>query len=129
MKRLVPVALGAGLLIAISGCDAVQEVQQTADQVGNAASTAQVCVEALRIASGFNPDTANPQAAAEKAQNAGDELAALAEKAGNTTVNQAIDDLATTMRETTVSDLTSGPADWIKQKADQVSALTRACAP
>ena len=41
MKRLVPVALGAGLLIAISGCDAVQEVQQTADQVGNAATTAQ----------------------------------------------------------------------------------------
>ena len=128
MKRLVPVALGAGLLIALGGCDAVQEVQQTADQVGNAASTAQVCVDAIRIA-GFTPDTSDPQAAVDKARSTGDELAALADKAGNTTVNQAIDDLATTMRETTVADLTNGPAEWIKQKADQVSALTKACSP
>jgi hypothetical protein len=128
MKRLVPVVLGAGLLIAISGCEAVQEVQQTADQVGNAASTAQVCVEAIRIA-GFTPDTADPQAAVDKAQSTGDELSALAAKAGDTTVNQAINDLASTMKETTVSDLTNGPAEWVKQKADQVSALTKACSP
>lgn len=128
MKRLVPVALGAGLLIAISGCDAVQEVQQTADQVGNAATTAQVCVDAIRIA-GFTPDTADPQAAVDKAKTTGDELSALAAKAGDTTVNQAINDLATTMRETTVADLANGPAEWLKQKADQVAALTKACSP
>lgn len=128
MKRFAPVVIGAGLLIALTGCDAIEGVQQTADSVSNGVTTATVCVDAIRIA-GFTPDAADPQAAVDKAKTAGDELAALGAKAADTTVNQAINDLATTMKETTVQDLASGPAAWLQRKADQVSALTKACAP
>ncbi|MET0234827.1 MAG: bacteriophage spanin2 family protein [Kibdelosporangium sp.] len=128
MKRFAPVVVGAGLVIALAGCGAIEEVQQTADSVSSGVNTATVCVDAIRIA-GFTPDTANPQAAVDKAQATGNELSALASKAADTTVNDAINDLATTMKETTVSDLTSGPAAWIQRKAEQVSALTKACSP
>jgi hypothetical protein len=128
MKRFAPVVIGAGLLIALAGCGAIEEVQQTADSVSNGVSTATVCVDAIRIA-GFTPDAADPQAAVDKAKATGDELAALGAKATDTTVNQAINDLATTMKETTVQDLASGPAAWLQRKADQVSALTKACTP
>ena len=128
MKRFAPVVISAGLLIALTGCDAVEQVQQTADSVSNGVTTATVCVDAIRIA-GFTPDAADPQAAVDKAQATGDELAAVAAKATDTTVNQAINDLATTMKETTVQDLASGPAAWLQRKADQVSALTKACTP
>ncbi|MFC0104938.1 bacteriophage spanin2 family protein [Kibdelosporangium aridum] len=128
-KRLVAGVLGGGaLIVALTGCGALQEAQQTAEGVSNAASTAQVCVEALRIAA-FNPDTANPEAAAQGAQDAGQKLQDLAGKATDTTVNQALTELSTTMKETTVSDLVNGPANWVKTKADQVSALTKACTP
>jgi hypothetical protein len=128
MKRFAPVVISAGLLIALTGCDAIEGVQQTADSVSNGVSTATVCVDAIRIA-GFTPDAADPQAAVDKAKTAGDELAALGAKATDTTVNEAINDLATTMKETTVQDLASGPAAWLQRKADQVSALTKACTP
>lgn len=128
MKRFAPVVIGAGLVIALTGCGAIAEVQQTADSVSSGVNTASVCVDAIRIA-GFTPDAADPQAAVDKAKAAGDELAALGAKAADTTVNQAINDLATTMKETTVQDLASGPAAWLQRKADQVSALTKACSP
>jgi hypothetical protein len=128
MKRFAPVVISAGLLIALTGCGAIEQVQQTADSVSSGVSTATVCVDAIRIA-GFSPDAADPQAAVDKAKTTGDELTALAAKATDTTVNQAINDLATTMKETTVQDLANGPAAWLQRKADQVSALTKACSP
>ncbi|MBP2325080.1 hypothetical protein JOF56_005465 [Kibdelosporangium banguiense] len=128
MKRLATVVLGAGLVFALAGCDAIQQAQQTADSVSSGVNTATVCVDAIRVA-GFTPDSADPQAAVDKAKATGDELTALAAKAGDTTVNQAINDLATTMKATTVQDLASGPAAWLQRKADQVSALTKACSP
>jgi hypothetical protein len=128
MKRFAPVVISAGLLIALTGCGAIEQVQQTADSVSNGVTTATVCVDAIRVA-GFTPDAADPQAAVDKAQATGDELASIAAKATDTTVNQAINDLATTMKETTVQDLAGGPAAWLQRKADQVSALTKACTP
>ena len=128
MKRFAPVVIGATLVIALTGCGAIEEVQQTADSVSNGVTTATVCVDAIRVA-GFTPDTADPQAAVDKAQASGEELAAIAAKATDTTVNQAINDLATTMKETTVQDLASGPAAWLQRKAEQVSALSKACTP
>ncbi|RSM78645.1 hypothetical protein DMH04_32775 [Kibdelosporangium aridum] len=126
-KRLLAGVLGGGaLIVALTGCGALQEAQQTAEGVSNAASTAQVCVEALRIAA-FNPDTANPDAAVQGAQDAGKKLEDLAAKATDTNVDKALNDLATTMTQTTVADLANGPANWLKTKADQVAALTKAC--
>ncbi len=43
------------------------------------------------------------------------------------TVYQALNDLATTFKETTATDVVNGSANWIKTKADQVAALTKAC--
>lgn len=120
MKRL---AIGAVLLLALTGCGVASE---TADQVGNAATTVGVCTEAVRIATA-TPDLGDPQAAADRAHEAGRELTDLAQRAANTTAGEAIGSLATTLRETTVDDLVTGPADWVKRRTDQVSALTKAC--
>jgi hypothetical protein len=128
-KRLLAGIFGGGaLIVALTACDALQDAQQTAQGVSDAASTAQVCLEALKIAS-FNPDTANPEAAVQGAQDAGKKLDDLAAKATDTNVDKALNDLATTMKETTVNDLVNGPADWLKTKADQAAALTKACSP
>ena len=123
MKRLMTAAIGGGLLLALTSCGVAAE---TADQVGTAATTVGVCTEAARIATA-TPDLADPQAAADRAHEAGRELTDLAARAANTTAGEAIDSLATTLRETTVDDLVTGPADWVQRKAEQVTALTKAC--
>lgn len=122
--RLTTTVLAGGLLLTLTGCGVAAE---TAGQVSNAASTAAVCANAVRIATA-NPDPTNPQAAADRAHAAADELTGLAAKAANTTAAEAINSLAATLRETTVDDLVKTPADWARKKADQVTALTRACA-
>ncbi len=121
--RRTTTLLAGGLLLALTGCGAAAE---TAGQVSNAASTAAVCADAVRIATA-NPDPSNPQVAADRAHAAADELTGLAAKAANTTAAEAINDLATTLRETTVDDLAQRPAEWVRKKADQVTALTKAC--
>jgi len=122
--RLITTVLAGGLLLTLTGCGVAAE---TAGQVSNAASTAAVCADAVRIATA-NPDLTNPQAAADRAHTAADELTSLAAKASNTTAAEAIDSLAKTMRETTVDDLVKTPTAWVQKKADQVAALTKACA-
>ncbi|WP_410573898.1 bacteriophage spanin2 family protein [Amycolatopsis sp. cmx-4-61] len=114
--RLITTVLAGGLLLTLAGCGVAAE---TAGQVGNAASTAAVCADAVRIATA-TPDPADPRAAAE--------LTGLAAKAANTTAAEAINGLATTLRETTVDELVKTPAEWVQRKADQVAALTKACA-
>jgi hypothetical protein len=123
MKRLTAAAIVSGLLLTFTGCCVASE---TADQVGNAATTVGVCTEAVRIATA-TPDLGDPQAAADRAHAAGRELTDLAARAGNTTAGEAIGALATTLRETTVDDLVTGPANWVQRKTEQVTALTKAC--
>jgi hypothetical protein len=123
MKRLTAAAIVSGLLLTFTGCGVASE---TADQVGNAATTVGVCTEAVRIATA-TPDLGDPQAAADRAHAAGRELTDLAARAGNTTAGEAIGALATTLRETTVDDLVTGPANWVQRKTEQVTALTKAC--
>ncbi|MEU8636442.1 bacteriophage spanin2 family protein [Amycolatopsis sp. NPDC048633] len=123
MNRVTTAAVGGALVLALAGCGAASE---TAGRVGDAATTVGVCTEAVRIAT-VTPDLADPQVAADRAQAAGRELTDLAERAGNTTAGEAIDSLATTMRETTVDDLVTGPANWVQRKTEQVTALTKAC--
>ncbi|MET9000255.1 bacteriophage spanin2 family protein [Amycolatopsis sp. NPDC004169] len=116
--------LAGGLVLALTGCGVAAE---TAGQVSNAASTAAVCADAVRIATA-DQNVTNPEAATERAHAAADELTGLAQKAANTTAAEAIDSLATTLRETTVDELVKTPAEWARKKADQVTALTKACA-
>ena len=124
--RLATAVLAGGLVLALTGCGVAQQASETAGQVGNAASSAAVCVEAVQIAT-TTPDLTNPQAAADRAHAAADELAGLASRAGDATVGEAINTLAGTLRQTTVDDLVTTPANWLQKKADEVSALTKAC--
>ena len=122
-NRLTTALLAGGLLLTLTGCG----VAETAGQVSNAASTAAVCAQAVQIAT-TTPDLSDPKAAADRAHAAAGELTELASRAANTTAADAIDTLAATLRETTVDDLVNTPAAWTRKKADQVAALTKACA-
>lgn len=121
MLRIAAAVIAGAMLL--TACGVVEDAKNTVD---NATSNVGVCADAVRIAA-FTPDTSNPQATVDKAHAAGDELAGLADRAANTSAAQAIDGLATTMRETTVKDLTSAPTAWVQKKADQVGALSKAC--
>jgi hypothetical protein len=125
-KRLAAAVLGGGLLLALTGCGVAQQASETAGQVGDAASSAAVCAEAVRITASA-PDLTNPQVAADRAHAAAGELSELASRAANTTVGGAIDTLAASLRQTTVDDLVNAPAAWLQKRTEQVSALTRAC--
>ncbi|WP_103352288.1 bacteriophage spanin2 family protein [Amycolatopsis sp. CA-128772] len=120
MKSLTVAVL---LALTLTGCGVAAE---TAGKVGNAASTAAVCADAVRIAT-TPPDLTDPKAAADRAHAAAGELEGLASRAANTTAGEAIDKLATTLRETTVDDVATGSAEWLRQRTEQVSALTQAC--
>jgi len=117
MLRIAAAVIAGAMLL--TACGVVEDAKNTASNVG-------VCADAVRIAA-FAPDTADPQATVDKAHAAGNDLAGLADRAANTSAAQAIDSLATTMRETTLNDLTSTPTAWVQKKADQVGALTKAC--
>ncbi|WP_433260533.1 bacteriophage spanin2 family protein [Actinosynnema sp. CS-041913] len=129
MRSHVAVALSAVALVAVvSGCGAAQEVAQTANSIADTATTVQVCADALSQASAIF-DPGSPEQAVDNAHAAADSLATLAASAADTTVNEAITALAATLRDVTVDDLVGRPAAWVATKADQVAALTSACAP
>ncbi|MFD1148205.1 bacteriophage spanin2 family protein [Saccharothrix hoggarensis] len=131
MRAGRPVAtflLALGLVGAVSGCEAVQQASDTANQVNQAADKATLCIEALKLA-GFTPDTADPQKAMEETQKKAQELNDLAAKAGDTTLKDAITGVSDTMSNVTVQDLDpSNFAAWSQEKLDQVAKLSNACA-
>ncbi|GAA3842413.1 bacteriophage spanin2 family protein [Saccharothrix violaceirubra] len=127
-RPVATILLALGLAGAISGCEAVQQASDTANQVGNAADKVTLCVEALKLA-GFTPDATDPQKAVEETQKKAEELNALAAKAGDTTLKDAITGVSTTMSQVTVQDLSPASiAEWSQKKLDQFNALSKACA-
>ncbi|MFD0199454.1 MULTISPECIES: bacteriophage spanin2 family protein [Saccharothrix] len=130
MRAGRPVAtllLAMGLAAAVSGCEAVQQASDTANQVGQAADKAQLCIDALQLA-GFTPNTADPQKALEETQQKAQELNDLAAKAGDATLKDAITGVSDTMSNVTIQDLDpTNFATWAKEKSDQVVKLTSAC--
>ncbi|GGP75242.1 bacteriophage spanin2 family protein [Saccharothrix coeruleofusca] len=126
--RLTAIAAACTAVVAMSACGAVQEAADTANAVADTATTVQVCADALAGATAAL-DTAAPERAVDQAHDAAVTLTDLASRAADTTVNEAIAALATTLREVTVQDLVGRPAEWVRVKADQVAALTAACAP
>ncbi|MFE9744968.1 bacteriophage spanin2 family protein [Saccharothrix saharensis] len=131
MRAGRPVAtllLAMGLAAAVSGCEAVQQASDTANQVGQAADKAQLCIEALKLA-GFTPDATDPQKALEETQQKAEELNALAAKAGDATLQDAITGVSDTMSKVTLEDLNpANIATWSQEKLDQVAKLSNACA-
>jgi hypothetical protein len=130
MRAGRPVAtllLALGLVGAVSGCEAVQQASDTANQVGQAADKATLCIEALKLA-GFTPDATDPQKALEETQKKAQELNDLAAKAGDTTLQSAITGVSDTMSKVTLEDLNpANIATWSQAKLDQVAKLTAAC--
>jgi hypothetical protein len=130
MRAGRPVAillLALGLVGAVSGCEAVQQASDTANQVGQAADKATICIEAIKLA-GFTPDATDPQKALEETQKKAQELNDLAAKAGDATLQDAITGAADTMNKVTLEDLSpANIATWVEQKSDQVAKLTAAC--
>ena len=83
-RPIATLLLAMGLAAAVSGCEAVQQASDTANQVGQAADKAQLCIEALKLA-GFTPDATDPQKALEETQKKAEELnARLTEILGRT---------------------------------------------
>jgi hypothetical protein len=120
--------LALGLAAAVSGCEAVQQASDTANQVGAAADKAQLCIDALKLA-GFTPDATDPQKALEETQQKAQELNDLAAKAGDATLKDAITGVSDTMGKVTLEDLNpSNIASWSQEKLDQVAKLSNACA-
>lgn len=86
-----------------------------------------MCTDALAQTSA-SFDAGSPEQAVDQAHTAADNLGDLVARAADTTVNEAITALATTLREVTVDDVITRPAQWLELKAQQVATLTSACA-
>lgn len=127
-RPIATVMLALGLVGAVSGCEAVQDAQNAANEVGQAADKAQLCIDALKLA-GFTPDATDPQKALEETQQKAQELNDLAAKAGDATLKDAIGGVANTMNQVTLEDLSpANIASWSQEKLDQVAKLSNACA-
>jgi hypothetical protein len=119
--------LALGLIGAASGCEAVQQASDTANQVGQAADKATVCIEALKLAN-FTPTATDPQKALEETQKKAEELNALAAKAGDATLQDAITGVSDKMSNVTLEDLNpANAAAWAQEKLDTVAKLSNAC--
>ena len=122
-SRIATTLTTAVLLGALAGC---AEIKEATDTAGNAADKASVCVKALELA-GFNPDASNPEKAVDEAQAKADELSAMAKDVGDTTLSDALNGMATQLREIPANLDPQNLADWTKQKLDAFNTLTQAC--
>jgi hypothetical protein len=126
-RPLATIMLALGLIGAASGCEAVQQASDTANQVGQAADKATVCIEALKLAN-FTPTATDPQKALEETQKKAEELNALAAKAGDATLQDAITGVSDKMSSVTLEDLNpANAAAWAQEKLDTVAKLSNAC--
>ncbi|WP_447004405.1 bacteriophage spanin2 family protein [Saccharothrix isguenensis] len=126
-RPLATIMLALGLIGAATGCEAVQQASDTANQVGQAADKATLCIEALKLAN-FTPDSTDPQKALEETQKKAEELNALAAKAGDTTLQDAITGVSDKMSNVTLEDLNpANAAAWAQEKLDTVAKLSNAC--
>jgi hypothetical protein len=126
-RPVATLVLALGLAGAVAGCDTVQQATDTANQVGQAADKASLCIDALKLA-GFTPDATDPAKAVDETKKKAEELEALAGKAADTTLKQAIQGVSEQMSKVTLDDLSPASiATWTQAKLDAVSALSNAC--
>ncbi|WP_327590681.1 hypothetical protein OHA25_29465 [Nonomuraea sp. NBC_00507] len=123
-SRFVPLAAFALCIAAAAGCG---EVNQTIDK-------AQACLEAPKIVSELGAQIANltndPQAMDKALDDAAAKLNDVADKATNTTIKQASDDLAKTLGGITVNDVNDAVDATQKvatEGAAYVEKVTKAC--
>ncbi|GAA1347081.1 bacteriophage spanin2 family protein [Saccharothrix algeriensis] len=126
-RPVATILLALGLVGAVSGCEAVQQASDTANDVNSAIDKGKVCADALVLAN-FTPSASDPQKALEETQAKADELGKLADQAGDTTLKDAINGVSDTMSNVTLNDLDpTRLADWTQKKLDQVEKLANAC--
>ena len=126
-RPVATILLALGLIGAASGCEAVQQAGDAANQVSDAADKATLCIEAIKLA-GFTPGATDPQKALEETQQKAQELNDLAAKAGDATVKDAITGVSDTMSKVTLEDLNpANIATWTQEKLDRAAKLSTAC--
>ncbi|QGK71420.1 hypothetical protein GIY23_19595 [Allosaccharopolyspora coralli] len=117
-KQLVVLALALPLTAGVAACGS--EAQQTAD-------TAQTCLEATRIAN-FTPNWNDAEQAKTEAQQKADEVAGLAEQAGDATIREHLTNVQNSLQKVADGQVKAEETGaWIQEQYRNYEALTAAC--
>ncbi|GII92230.1 hypothetical protein [Sinosporangium siamense] len=107
-RRFAPLATAALAAVLITGCGEIQEINNAVDDVQNAVGNVQACAQAVQAAgevAGKAIGQATDPAALEKTLNdAAADLQTAADKVGNTTLQEAMNDLAKSYENFSVAD-------------------------
>ncbi|CRK59888.1 hypothetical protein [Alloactinosynnema sp. L-07] len=123
-SRLATILAAAVLTAGLTACQQVREATSAADAATDKAS---ICLEAVRLA-GFYPDVSNPDQAVKDAEKTAQELSALAEKTGDTTLKDAINGVSDKIGALGPGSIDpANVAAWAKEKVGAVNALSQAC--
>ncbi|OLR90539.1 bacteriophage spanin2 family protein [Actinokineospora bangkokensis] len=123
-SRLAVLVCATALVGGVSGCDSVREATGAASSATDKAS---ICLEALKLAN-FTPSEQDLEQTASDAKRRSDELRALADRAADTTLRDALTAMSDKVSELDTSDLDPGKVtDWVGRKVDALNALTQAC--
>ncbi|SDR29133.1 hypothetical protein [Thermostaphylospora chromogena] len=122
-RVIVPVAA----VVLVTGCGEVQELNNKVDQ-------AQACLEATRVVTGINDKIVemrnNPEQLSQILEDSAAKLQDAAEKAGDTTLREALEGLAGVYRNLDISDVNSAVDAAQKALADTAkyaAEITAAC--
>jgi hypothetical protein len=119
-RPLVALAIALGVAGGVTGCDAVNEATDKANQVSQGIDKAKACADAIGLV-GFTPDMSDPQKALEETKAKAEELNKLADQSADASVKQALEEAAKGMSSV------NSAADWVQQKADLLAKVTQAC--
>ncbi|GLZ30377.1 hypothetical protein Lesp02_25660 [Lentzea sp. NBRC 105346] len=119
-RPLAALAIALGVAGGLTGCDAVQDAANTANQVGQGIDKAKACADAVGLLA-WTPDMSDPQKALEETKAKAEELQKLAAASPDQQVKSALDEAAKGMGNV------QSAADWVQQKADLVQKVSEAC--
>lgn len=123
-SRLATVLCAAALVGGLSACDSVR---QATDAASAATDKTSICIEALQLAN-FTPSSQDVEQTASDAKRRSDELQALADKAADTTLRDALSGMSAKVSELDVGNLDPATvADWTREKVSAFNTLTQAC--
>jgi hypothetical protein len=122
--RLATILAAAALAGGLTACDAVRDTTNSAEA---ATEKTTICIDALKL-SGFYPNLANPEQAAKDAKETARKLGDLADKAADSTLREALDNMSSKVAELTVEALDpANVASWTKEKISAVNEVSQAC--
>ncbi|TWP44913.1 hypothetical protein FKR81_40660 [Lentzea tibetensis] len=120
-RPLVALAMALGVAGGVTGCDALNEASDKANQVSQGIDKAKACADAVGLLA-WTPDMSDPQKALEDTKAKAEELEKLAAQSPDQQVKTALEEAAKGMGNV------SSAADWVQQKADLVAKVSQACA-